>query len=261
MMRIALANRKGGVGKTTIAVNLSAALARLGNPTLLVDLDPQAHASQSLGVFGVERSQSAGAMLLEGVSPSALAVHVSANLGVVPAHPDMTGIPDVLNRELDRHSFLARSLAQSTEYAYCIIDCPPSLDVLCVNGLVAADYALIPVMPEPLVWSGLRHLLDTIDEVRRYDLNPHLRIGGVVFNRPARTRVGQDVQDLIRESPLPVLQTVIPQSVRLQEAQAGGVTVFDIDPTCAAARAFEDLAREVMSWPIANAGLHGRADT
>lgn len=248
MITLALANRKGGVGKTTISVNLSAAIAREGRPTLLIDLDPQMQTSQSLGVFDVNRAASSGAVLVHDTDPASAIIGVKENLALIPAHPDMTALPGALATEHDRDTLLARALSSLEGFAYCVIDCPPSLDVLSANGLVAADYVLIPVVPEPLVWAGLQQLLNTIRDIREFDLNPRLKIGGVIINRPARTRVGQDVVDLINDAPVPVMRTTIPQNVRLQEAQAAGITVFDLDPTCPAAVAFTSLAREVIAW-------------
>ncbi len=245
-----LVNQKGGVGKTTTAINLGAYLAYYGQRVLLVDLDPQANATSCLGVDKHKVRGSTYEVLL-GASPAApLVLHnPRLKLSLLPSAPALAGAEVELVGELAREMRMKQALEPLLpRYDYILIDCPPSLGLLTVNGLVAAqDGVIIPVQCEYLALEGLGLLTQTIEKVRRA-LFPALRVRGVVLTMyDPRTNLAQDVvQEVRRHFPDQVFRTLIPRSVRLAEAPSYGLPISHYAPESRGARAYAALAREVL---------------
>ena len=250
---IAVANQKGGVGKTTTAINLGAALARRDRRVLLVDLDPQGNASTGLGVPPEDRSVTSFEFLLGEASPQD-AVHQTAtpNLLLIPATSDLSGADLELGNRQGRTTLLRGALRQplmsDLALDYVLIDCPPSLNVLTINALVAAQSVLVPLQSEFFALEGLSQLMLTIREVRQ-TANPSLRIEGVALTMvDRRTSLAQMVEADARENLGDlVFQTVIPRNVRLSEAPSHAQSVLDYDPSSTGAAAYRALAAELMS--------------
>ncbi len=262
----ALVNQKGGVGKTTTAVNLSAYLGKWGLRTLLVDLDPQANATSSLGVDKYKVRGGTYEVLL-GMAPAAAYVLYNPRLHIslLPATPALAGAEVELVNELARETRLRKALTPLLErYDYIFLDCPPSLGLLTLNGLVAALHGvIIPVQAEYLALEGLGMLMQTIRKVREA-LNPGLKVRGVVITMyDGRTRLSRDVVEEVRSYFGDVVfQSLIPRSVRLAEAPSHGLPVAVYAPSSAGARAYAALARELLAgdgrWPPDEARPAGR---
>jgi len=250
---MAVANQKGGVGKTTTAINLGAALARRERRVLLLDLDPQGNASTGLGVPPEDRRVTSYDLLLGEATPQE-AVHetTSPNLLLIPATSDLSAADLELGQRQGRTHLLRGALRQplmaELELDYILIDCPPSLNILTINALVAAQSVLVPLQSEFFALEGLSQLMLTIREVRQ-TANPSLRIEGVALTMvDRRTSLAQQVEADARENlGTLVFQTVIPRNVRLSEAPSHAQSVLDYDPSSAGANAYRALAAELLA--------------
>ncbi len=251
---LSISNQKGGVGKTTTAINLATALAAIGERVLIVDLDPQGNASTGLGVPRQRRSTTVYDVLM-GEAPLTDAVMPTAlpGLSLVPADADLSGIELELGQATGRSFRLREALvplredASKDRFTYVLIDCPPSLNLLTVNAMSAADAVLVPLQCEFFALEGLTQLMRTVELVRG-SLNPALEIQGVVLTMYDRRnalseQVAHDVRSHFGEK---VYQTVIPRNVRVSEAPSFGKPVLIYDLKCAGSQAYLKLARELV---------------
>ena len=246
---IAIANQKGGVGKTTSAINLAACLGMAGHPTLLVDLDPQANATMGLGFTPDRVQNSIYHVLIDGV-PLKEAVHATdvPGLDLVPSDIALAGAEVELASQQNRETLLRRGLQElKPKYHFILIDCPPSLGLINLNGLAAADTVLIPVQAEYYAMTGVALLLNTLALVQR-ELNPHLRVEAalltMVDSRAALSQqVVEEVQKMFRDR---VFDTTIPRSVRLAEAPSHGKPIALYDPKGKGAESYAKVAAELI---------------
>lgn len=245
---IAIANQKGGVGKTTTAINLATALALLGQNILLIDLDPQGNASTGLGMDRHRRGAGTYTMLLENRNAADLSQSTSVkNLAVVTAEPDLAGA-EIELVGLDRREYrLSDCLKGTTGFDKIVIDCPPSLTLLTLNGLVAASSVLVPLQCEFFALEGISQLVHTIELVR-HSLNPHLVLEGIVLTMFDRRNnlsdlIAADARSFFGDQ---VYETMIPRNVRISEAPSHGKPVILYDKSSAGAMAYTALAAELL---------------
>jgi chromosome partitioning protein len=248
MIRVAIANQKGGVGKTTTAINIATAMAAIGWRTLLIDLDPQGNASTGLGIESADRAMSSYDLLVD-QAPLADCLMPTRipGLDLMPATVDLSGAEVELVNVDGRTDRLRQALNNQTNHEICFIDCPPSLGLLTLNAMTAADTLLVPLQCEFFALEGLSQLLQTVERVQQR-FNPDLGIIGValtMFDR--RNRLTDQVADDVRSclGPL-VFETVIPRNVRLSEAPSHGLPALIYDHACTGSRAYMALARELI---------------
>jgi len=255
---IAVANQKGGVGKTTTAINLATALAAVGEKVLLIDLDPQGNASTGLGIDRENRQFSSYDVLIDKMPVSKAAVATGVpNLSIVPSTLDLLGVEMEVASQSDRSFRLRNALrgdskalaanSGAEEFDYILIDCPPSFNLLTLNAMGAADSVLVPLQCEFLALEGLSQLLETIRQVRA-SLNPRLTIQGIVLTmfdgrNNLANQVVQDVRSFMGEK---VYRTVIPRNVRISEAPSFGKPALLYDLKCSGSQAYLQLASEVI---------------
>lgn len=241
-------NQKGGVGKTTSAINIGAYMALQGKKILLVDFDSQGNMSSGVGVS--KDKPTIYELMADQVSADACIRHSPVeNLDAIAADIQLSGAAIELVDQDEREYFLKKCLTPLKEkYDYILIDCPPSLGILTLNGLAAADEVLIPLQCEYFALEGISMLLQTVKNVQK-SINPSLKIGGIFFTMyDSRTRLAQDVvlqvKSYFKDT---VFNTIIPRNVRLSEAPSHGMPICNYDPTCQGARSYESLAKEVIA--------------
>ena len=250
MRRIALVNQKGGVGKTTTAVNLAAGLALLGKRVLLIDLDPQSNTTINFGLRPHELKLTTYSILVGGSAPQDVIRQIAPNLFLIPASIDLAGAEMELSTQFGREQILRDAMSNVSDFDYCLVDCPPSLGILNVNGLVFVNEVFIPMQCEFFALHGLSLLVKTIEVVKKR-LNPALAVTGVV---PCMYDVRKGLaRDIVREIEnyfgSKVFRTKIRTNVRLAEAPSHGKSIFDYAPDSYGTEDYRALAREVAGLP------------
>lgn len=246
---LSVVNQKGGVGKTTTAVNMATALAAVGKTVLIIDLDPQGNASTGLGIDSSRRKKTSYHMLIEGMRASEAALPTEIpRLSIVPSNIDLSAAEIELVSIPKREYQLSNCIAEDTlNYDYVMIDCPPSLGLTTINALTASDSVLIPLQCEFYALEGLSHLLKTIKLIQG-KLNPHLTIHGIILTMYDRRNkltehIEKDVRGFLGDD---VYQTVIPRNVRISEAPSFGKPAIVYDMACAGSQAYLKLAKELI---------------
>ncbi|MFD0916728.1 ParA family protein [Pseudahrensia aquimaris] len=249
---IALANQKGGVGKTTTAINLSTALAAIGEEVLVVDLDPQGNASTGLGIDAEDRELSTYDLLRDGASLKDISIPTAVpRLSVAPSTLDLLGLETEVSHVEDRNFRLKKAIAahlgREPDYSYIMIDCPPSLNLLTLNALAAADSVIVPLQTEFFALEGLSQLLQTLEQVRA-SINNRLTVQGIVMTMyDKRNNLSEQVVSDVRETLGElVYETIIPRNVRISEAPSFGKPVLLYDINCAGSQAYLKLASELI---------------
>lgn len=246
-----IANQKGGVGKTTTAVNLAAGLADLSINTLLIDLDPQANATSGLG-FEKEEGRSIYAALMEEADPREMIIETGRKrLSLLPSEVDLAAAEIELSQKenyLGRLSEAIQPIIDSDAYQAIIIDCPPALGMLSMNSLASADYLLVALQCEYLALEGLGQILSVVDRLHEANVNERLQIGGIIMTMfDVRTKLSREVVEEVRSNlPDQIFGTVIPRTVRISEAPSFGQTIFEYDKDNPGATAYRNLAKELI---------------
>lgn len=255
---IAVTNQKGGVGKTTTSINLSTYIAYEGYKVLLIDLDPQGNASSGLGIDCRRDNLSVYNLLIKAAQVEQVIQSTTIKqLDIIPANIDLAGAEIEIASQKEREYILRDTISDiKPEYDYIIIDCPPSLGLLTINALVAADSVLIPIQCEYYALEGLSRLLDTVEAVKKR-LNSKLSIEGIAFTLfDGRTNLGIQVVDEVKKHfSKQVYRSIIPRNVRLSEAPSHGKPIALYDPKSKGAEAYKDLAREVIKRDQARKGF------
>jgi chromosome partitioning protein len=247
-----IANQKGGVGKTTTAINLAAALADRKIETLVIDLDPQGNATSGLGVEKQDGRSIYGPLMGDGAAADMIVATRMARLSVLPAEVDLAAAEIELAQKPDyllqlRHAL--QSVADGDRFRVIIIDCPPALGLLSMNSLAAADYLLIALQCEYLALEGLGQILKVVDRLHDAGVNARLQVGGVIMTMyDVRTNLSRQVVDEVKTHlPTKIFSTVIPRTIRLSEAPSFGKTIFEYDNASPGASAYRTLAKEVIA--------------
>ncbi len=246
---ISVVNQKGGVGKSTSAVNISAYLGQSGFKTLLVDMDPQSNATSGLGIYPEDIDKSTYDAIINFETPAKTILKTGyENLDIMPSSEKLSGAEVELVSNFKREYRLKDIIDQlSSEYDYILIDCSPALGLLTVNALTASGEALIPLQCEYYALEGIARLLKTVDLVK-HNLNNDLEISGVVLTMYTRTRLsGQAVKEIRKYFPGKVFKTIIPRNVRLAEAPSFGKPILSYDPGCMGAMAYKSLTKELIA--------------
>jgi len=246
---ISVVNQKGGVGKSTSAVNVSAYLGQSGFKTLLIDMDPQSNATSGLGIYPEDIKKSSYDAIINFEVPAKTVLKTGYdNLDIMPSSEKLSGAEVELVSNFKREYRLKDIIDQlSSEYDYILIDCSPALGLLTVNALTASGEVLIPLQCEYYALEGIARLLKTVDLVK-HNLNKGLEISGVVLTMYTRTRLSdQAVKEIRKYFPGKVFKTIIPRNIRLAEAPSFGKPILSYDPGCRGARAYESLTKELIS--------------